>query len=286
MPLMKMADNEVLGDAAAHFFKSGNVLRSRKNKEVENLLNLLPERGPGNTNIEYDLWYDVGGKTIKGFVYTDSMANFMYIRPANKYHNFNIMEKAASSPITTEGLWLFEKIKENATDKYSLKKKTIPDNKFVIFLPGTNIFNKAVDIDKVHRAVKQGAKLKMHPISASGLESYLRREFGSDTIIDKKISGHEVLDKAKIVGCCTNSEMGIAALAKDKILHIFDKDDTIRTYSSIYSAIKTDKGYSQDKLKSILSCEYSGLVPYYSSNPQKRIDNFFNYCGEFVNANK
>ena len=287
MPLMKMADNEIMGDAAAHFFKSGNILRSKKNSEVEKLITLLPNKGPKNTNIEYDLWYDVGGKNIKGFVYTDSMTNFMYIRPANKYHNKLIMNKAAQTPITSDGLYLFEKLKEECTDKYSLKKRNIPNHKFVIFLPGTNIFNSVVDVPKLHRAVKQGAKLKMHPISASGLETYLRREFGDDVIIDKKIAGHAVLDNADIVGCCTNSEMGIAALAKGKTLYIFDKDDTIRTYTTIYSALKDDKGYSQNKLKAILSCDYCGLVPYFSNNPQQLVDNFFEYCKEFVvNGNK
>ena len=56
MALQKMADNEELGNAAAHFFKSGNVLRAKENKEVEELKDLLPAKGPNNTNIEYDLW--------------------------------------------------------------------------------------------------------------------------------------------------------------------------------------------------------------------------------------
>lgn len=287
MAFLPMAENEVLGDHAAHFFKSGNVLRSRENKEVEKLLSLLPAKGPGNTKIEYDLWYSAGSKkTIKGFVYTDGMANFMYLRPANSFHVHDIMKKAAQHEITEEGERLFNLIASEGTDKYKLRKRNVPHHKFVIFLPGTNIFNKVVDMEKVKRAIDQGAKLKMHPISANGLKSYLVREVGKENIIDKKISGHDLLNNADIVGCCTNSEMGLAALSKGKSLYIFDKDDTIRTYKAIYDALKVEGGYSAKKLKAILSCPYSGLVPYTSSNPQERIDSFFNYFSEFTNASK
>ena len=285
MAFHTMADDEVLGNPVAHFFKSGNILRSENNINVESLRNLLPNTGPNNTKIEYDLWYSVGDKNkIKGFVYTDGMSSFMYLRPANSFHVKDIMNKASKHEVTQEGEYNFNLLKNACDDKYKLKRKNIPKHKFVIFLPGTNIFNKVVDMQKVERAVSQGAKLKLHPISANGLKSFLKRRVGEENIIDKKISGHDLLDNADIVGCCTNSEMGLAALFKGKSLYIFDKDDTIRTYKPIYDAIKVENGYSVKKLKSILSCPFSGLVPYNSDNPQKKIDSFFEYCSEFTNA--
>ena len=286
MALQKMADNEELGNAAAHFFKSGNVLRAKENKEVEELKDLLPAKGPNNTNIEYDLWYSVGNsKQVKGFVYTDSMTNFMYIRPANSFHVRDIMQKAAQYPVTEEGERLFSYIQQEAKDKYSLKSRKVPEHKFVIFLPGTNIYNKVVDEDKVKRAIDQGAMLKMHPISASGLELHLNRIYGKDKIINKKLSGHLVLESADIVGCCSNSEMGLAALCKGKSVYLFDKETDIRTYTAIYEALKVDKGLSVKKFKSILSCPYSGLVSKYCDNPQDRVNQFFNYFEELTNVN-
>ena len=52
MAFHTMADDEVLGNPVAHFFKSGNILRSENNINVESLRNLLPNTGPNNTKIE------------------------------------------------------------------------------------------------------------------------------------------------------------------------------------------------------------------------------------------
>ena len=46
--------------------------------------------------------------------------------------------------------------------------------------------------------------------------AYLKTQFGEENIIEPRVSGHDLLENAKIVGCFTNSEMGLAALAKGK----------------------------------------------------------------------
>lgn len=85
MALSILAREDEVGNSASHFFKSGNVLRNPKN-EALNMRRLLPDNGLYKTNLEYDLWYDVGGRDkIHGYVYTDMLSDFLYLKPANAF---------------------------------------------------------------------------------------------------------------------------------------------------------------------------------------------------------
>ena len=42
-------------------------------------------------------------KRIHGYMYTDAMAKFVYIRAAGSYWTHKLMEEAAKHPITEEG---------------------------------------------------------------------------------------------------------------------------------------------------------------------------------------
>lgn len=277
MPLEKLAENDELGNPAAHFFKSGNIVRNSENDNLSELRLLLPKNGPNSTRIEYDVWYDLGDNDrIHGYVYTDAMAKFIYLRAAGAYHTHKIMREAAKAPITEEGLAIFNDLANNSVDKYRLRKAR-ESYDFVIFLPGTNIINDAMNWDKVENAVKQGAKLKCHPLTAPGLLAKLKNRYGADNIIDKKISGHQLLQNAKIVGCCENSEMGIVALAQGKKTYLFGNGLRSLTYSAIYHAVWEGGKADQNKLKSVLSAEYSGLIPSASNTPEKYVEAFFNY---------
>ena len=276
VPLIKLPENDVLGNAAAHFFKSGNVLRSN-NQGVDNLVDLIPTSGPNQTRVEYDLWYSIDdGNNVHGYVYTDAMTDFLYLRVARAHYANQIMKEASYHPITPEGERLFEHMASGSSDKYKLKPSA-SSHDFVVFLPGTNIYNDVVDVDKVKRAVAQGAYVKPHPITAPALLQRMRETYGEDRVLDVRASGHELLNSAAIVGCCMNSEMGVAAVAKGKTLYLFDKPGPHRTYTSIYKSLADGSRYSSDKLRSILSAPYSGLVSSSSKNPEDRIKAFFDH---------
>lgn len=132
---------------------------------------------------------------------------------------------------------------------------------------------------KNKRAIAQGAVIKCHPLTAPGMVAFLKSEYGRDKVLDKKISGHKLLEEASIVGCCSNSEMGIIALTKDKSVYLFDKtEDQQTTYRAIYSAVTNQNGaLCPIKLQRLFSAKYSGLIPYFIDNPQERIDYFFNF---------
>jgi hypothetical protein len=275
--LERLAENDVLGNPTAHFFKSGNIIRGEENDKLSELRELLPTIGPEHTRVEYDVWYDLGDKEkVHGYVYTDAMAKFIYLRVAGAYFSHKIMVEAAKEKITEEGERIFEDLGKNSVDKYRLRKarETFP---FVVFLPGTNIINDAVNWDKLDNAVKQGAKLKCHPLSAAGLVANLKHKYGADNILDKKLSGHQLLAGASIVGCCENSEMGIVALAQGKTTYLFGKGAKHLTYSAIYNTVWAGGKPNKDMLKAILSSKYSGLVPVVSDTPADYINSFFNY---------
>ena len=279
MALTKLADNDVLGNKASHFFKSGNIMRTKENDKLAQLRSLLPATGSFKSKLEYDIWYNYDEPEIYGYTYTDAMSKFIYLRVASTKKAYHNMMVAATEKITEEGEKIFEELKDNSCDKYRLRKKKL-NYPFVIFLPGTNILDKVVDKEKVKRAVAQGACLKCHPLTAPGMVANLKYQFGADKIIDKKTSGHQLLEQASIVGCCKNSEMGLIGLAKGKMVYLFDNKnlEKMQTYDPLYNAVWNGTDYPDpNRLKSILSAKYSGLVPYFIDNPQERIEHFFTF---------
>jgi hypothetical protein len=281
MPLERLSNVDELGDNATHFFKSGNIVRNKGNDDVAELKNLLPLNGPNHTNVEYDIWYDMGDpKRIHGYTYTDMMSKFILIRIAGKYWSDKQIREACTGEITEEGLSIYNDIVNNSVDKYRLRKNR-KTHDFVIFLPGTNILYDACDFPKLHRAVKQGAKLKCHPITANWAVTKLRQEFGDDNVLDKKLSGHQLLEEATTIGACDNSEMGIIAAAKGKNVHLFGNPNNNYTYSSLYHVIFQKGNDKQDMLKRLFSSKVSGIIPVNAENPKEYVDNFFNKFKEF-----
>lgn len=273
--MQELAINDELGNKAAHFFKSGNVLRSRANDKLLELKALLPVTGPNGSKVEYDIWYNFAhDRRVHGYVYTDMLAQFLYLRVASCHFSRTAMKHAAACGITEQGEALFDLIGMESTDKYRLgPARDLAD--FVIFLPGTNILNTVVNWDRVENALRQGARLKCHPLTSAPAYEHLKHKYGA-AIIDKKTSGHQLLAQATRVGFCYNSEMGLTALAQGKEVHHFTNESEWCTYSAIYEAI-TEKGVlNPDLFKSVLSCKQSGLVPIHVSNPQDYVKGFFN----------
>ena len=271
--MKKLADNDELGNPVAHFFKSGNVLRTSDQHGLIDLKNFIPKTWDKGTKVEYDLWYSFDGDKIHGYVYTDLLTQFLYMRVASEKFASEAMEKAATSEITEEGEAAFEAIKSSTKDKYRLRSSR-GQHDFVVFLPGTNILNKVIDWKKIDNAVRQGAKLKCHPLTAAPAFQHLLHKYG-DAIIEKKVSGHQLLEQAAIVGCCDNSEMGLAALAKGKTVYSFGKRDQWCTYTAIYRALNFEGRLRPERLKAILSDANSGLIPTAIGKPHERVMQFF-----------
>ena len=271
--MKKLANNDELGNSVAHFFKSGNVLRKADDHGLIGLKTFLPKTWYRGTKVEYDVWYSFPAEKIHGYVYTDLLTKFIYLRVASEKLATEAMIKSSQEDITEEGEKIFTDIANNSRDKYRLRPcREMHD--FVIFLAGTNILDKVTDWAKIDNAVKQGAKLKCHPLTSASAYQHLVHKYGN-AVIAKKVSGHQLLDEAAIVGCCDNSEMGIAALAKGKAVYRFGKQDEWCTYSAVYRALDTGGQLCPRRLKSILSSQKSGLVPTNIYKPYERIMRFF-----------
>lgn len=273
-----MSTNEELGDSVTHFFKTGGVLRN-KDETLLPLKNLLPANGPMGTRVEYDVWYDMADKNrIHGYVYTDAMGKFLYLRVGDADRAYAAMEKAANSDFTAEGWHILNDLASTSSDKYKLKKTTKTYDR-VVFLAGANILDKAVDWSKLDYLVAKGWKLKCHPLTSRDLNQLLVKRFGQSAIIDKKISGYSLLETASAVACAENSEMGIVAVAKGKELVGVGCGNKQLTYSAIYAQLNL----SEDKritLAKILSCKSSGLIPVVAQDAEERVQLFFNQYKE------
>jgi hypothetical protein len=74
--------------------------------------------------------------------------------------------------------------------------------------------------------------------------------------------------------------MGLVALAKGKTVYLFDNKnlEKMQTYEPLYNAVWNGTDYPDpNRLKSLLSAKYSGLVPYFIDNPRERIEHFFTF---------
>ena len=120
---------------------------------------------------------------------------------------------------------------------------------------------------------------RIRPAAGLNIHTVFDHKFGRENVIDKKLSGHRLLDEADIVGCCTNSEMGLIALAKGKTVYTFDLNDKLQTtYCAIYKAVwGNDDMPSTERFIRLLSAKYSGIIPYFIDNPKERIDYYFNF---------
>ena len=286
MPLETLAFNDVLNDKTAHFFKSGNTRRSSKNQRLNKLHQLLPEKGNYETNLEYDIWYDFKNEPkIRGYVYTDVMTKFLYLKPASSMYSESIIKEAIKHEITEEGEAIFQDMLDTPNDKYKLSKSDA-EYPYVIFLPGTNILFDVVDEKRIKNAVeKDGAKLKLHPLTSPFAVSYLKTTYGKENIIDRKLSGHDILKKSKIVGTFSNSEMGLVALAQGSKVNIFDKKNiSKKTYTAIYKALWREGEANIEELKRLLSCDFCGLVSYLSKNPEQKIKNFWDFFKDVIHV--
>ena len=290
MPLETLAFNDVLNNDIAHFFKSGNIRRSKVNKQLDKIHHLLPTKGNHGTNLEYDIWYDFKNeKKIRGYVYTDIMTKFVYIKPASSLYSLKLLKECVRGEITQEGEKIFNDIANQNADKYNLQTTDI-DYPYVVFLAGTNILEEITDDVKLLKAVKEeGAKLKPHPLTSPFTMSFLKAKYGKDSLVNKNLSGHEILNRAKVVGCTTNSEMGLIALAQGKRVNLFDRPKVAcKTYTHIYKVL-FEQGYPViNDFKRLLSATNSGLIYHATEQPEKKIKNFFHYFNkvEHVKPNR
>jgi hypothetical protein len=284
-PFMYMSSNEWLGDPTTHFMKTGNALRSDENDDLSQISSLIPKTANG-VKVEYDISYESPKDKIHGYKYTDLLTKVVMISPCNSQISVSNLVDTIRKGATDEGHAVLAKIKANLTDKYLLDEESDIDVKDLIILPGTNLLTKEggwCDMDKIDELVKQGAYVKLHPITAKVWQTMLMKRWG-DKCISNDVALYPILKNCEKAYFCTSSETGLSATILGKKLGLIDlKDRKGRgTFEHVYNALDRCgvKDTLYNKLAALFSHPESGFICVYHDNYQERADRYFEHMKE------
>lgn len=285
--LEAMSINEELGDIPTHYMKSGSSMRPKTQlTDLQQFKRrIIPESHRG-APFQYDLWFNTNElHTIRSFLYTDFLGKGIYCRVNSIIINDKVLHSIVNSEVEIDEERV-QKIINNLENKYVLTKQ-VESHPNVIFLPGSNQMTKdLISWPRIKELVKQGWKIKPHPITAHIWIAKLKEEYGSRAIYGKKDDGYALLRGAEKVAICPNSEMGIAALLLGKeitsvALPRTKREKNLVTYDSIYGAIAGRKQGSRNALKQILSSDRSGIIFNFDEDAEERMEryllNFWEY---------
>jgi len=284
--LEALSINESLGDIPTHFMKSGSASRpiSDLNELAEFRKKIIPQKYRGSS-FEYDIWFNTNElHTIRKWLYTDFLGNGIYIRVPSIKINDRLFKSIVNSDIKIDEERC-EKIVNNFHNKYNLSTNLEYHDK-VVFLPGTNIISKGKTLHwgRLRQCVEEGFVIKPHPITQKVWIAMLKKEFGEDTVLDKKVGGFELLANCTNCAVMQNSEMGLMALMLDKQLRLVshareDREKNLWTYESIYATIANTK--AKESLMKIFSARNSGIIFSFDNDAEYRIENYLNNFWEY-----
>ena len=284
--LKALSKNEEVGNIPTHFFKSGSSMRPKADLLDLNEFKhyLLPDKYRG-ASFDYDVWFNTNeNMTIRKWLYTDFLGKGIYLRVTSKPVNTRLFHSIINSDIEIDEERI-EKIKSNLQNKYSLQWNTEFHDK-VIFLPGSNLLSKGtvIDMKRVGALVKEGWKIKPHPITAHIFMAELRIAFGAENVLGKKEGGFELLMNCKEVATAQNSEMGLIALLLGKPIRLVsypveDREKNLLTYESFYESLAGTN--AKDTILKLFSSRRSGIIFNFDEDAKERLENYLNNFWEF-----
>lgn len=207
------------------------------------------------------------------FTYTDLLGG-MLVRSFSAEINLRIARNAKDEDIDPARV---EKFLASLTDKYALRSVNGYNYKRVVFLCGHNIFDRVVDSQKLYEIMDtdKSVVIKPHPISNDGLLRNLGNNFGYNRILDKDISGYDVMANCEDVICPTTSELAIVAILRGK--KFTDITQYMQSWLGISSSIIRESNGSKEKLLQLLLGSHSGfLLP--DMETEEVIQRINNYC--------
>lgn len=284
--LKALSKNEEVGNIPTHFFKSGSSMRPKADLLDLNEFKhyLLPDKYRG-AEFDYDVWFNTNeNMTIRKWLYTDFLGKGIYLRVTSKPVNTRLFHSIINSDIEIDEERI-EKIKGNLQNKYSLQWNTEFHEK-VIFLPGSNLLSKGtvIDMNRVRALVKEGYKIKPHPITAHIFMAELRMAFGAENVLGKKEGGFELLMNCKEMATAQNSEMGLIALLLGKPIRLVsypveDREKNLLTYESFYESLAGTN--AKDTILKLFSSKRSGIIFNFDEDAKERLENYLNNFWEF-----
>jgi hypothetical protein len=289
--LEQLAINEAMGDIPTHFMKSGSCMPPRDRLDVLAKFRerIIPEEYMG-CPFEYDLWFNTNElRTIRAFLYTDFLGGGCFFRVNTIKINDRVMHSIADSNQKIDEDRI-QKIIDNLENKYTLKHNRSTYDK-VVFPPGSNLIQagkNVLDWKKLDDYVmNKGFVIKPHPITAHVYCAKYKHRYGADKVLDKKLGGHEILERCTDLAFCPNSQMGIEGLLLGKTIHSVAVPRVAReknhlTYEAIYQGIAGKDCGSRTALLKILSSKRSGIVFHFDNDAEERVERYLEQFWEYT----
>lgn len=235
-----------LGDAFTALNKTGHVSRAASLDKLAPLATELHRAF--DKEVLYDIYYD--GRDLKSLSFTEIFSQGLLIHPCNDDLRYRLAEIALTDnddPVAAETI-----LAAGSLDKYRLMKSFDPSPlETVVFLPGSNLLENAVDWEQVKQLVDEGAVVKLHPVTTTALERRVNLMFPGK-VIGRRQSGFDALTRAANVYTTVNSEMGLLAILMGKTVGMVDAQPVASRpiYRQLYDVVlpQTDRKAALEKL--------------------------------------
>ena len=210
------------------------------------------------------------------FSYNDLMGGIV-LKTQNTEVNARLMEHAVKS-CNDESYP--NDAKDFLKDKYELQKTNGEAPRKIIFLPGSNLLgieNKEMILPMLWGDTS--VAIKPHPnMTREGLKHFAY-DYGWDKLIDKDISGFELLNGCEQAFSTSNSELGMVSAVLNKphadITSVFHFERS--TYSHIHRLFRPmDVEHNHKTFARVFNSTESGFIPPWAKNIEERVDGFIN----------
>lgn len=251
---MEKFKDDRIDDAFTLLNKTGNTARIAKLGRLTSAAQRLERCFDGE--VLFDVYYN--GKRLESLTYTEIFSKGLMVSPCCDRLRYKLVELAAECsdlPVDVGRILTGERL-----DKYRLIKHRGPSSiSATVFLPGTNLLEESVDWTKVDRLVSDGAKIKPHPITSVPWRTRLKKKYGS-AVINRNVSGYDILTRTEQVFTTVNSELGMLAILMDKPVDLIDATPVPRRpiYKQIYDVVlpETDR---KPILEKVLGSRKTGI---------------------------
>lgn len=267
-----------MGDAFTLINKVGSMTRAPALSKLAPLAERMHAAFEGE--VLYDVYYS--GEGLKSISYTEIFSQALLVCPCNDPARYALAQAALEdddAPVSAETV-----LAAGRLDKYQMIRQfERAPLEAVIFLPGSNLLEKAVDWFKVRRLVEAGAIIKPHPITNDHWLTLIAESFPGENIAYHKASGFDYLSRAEHVYTTNNSELGLLALLLDKQVGMVDaQPETLRPmYRQLYKAV-LDQPDPKAALEKVIGSRHAGF--YWHWQGPERAGQIVTAIKEFMNV--
>lgn len=237
------------------FQRLGNTVRVSSYDSMKHLEKAILDNGflPASADVS-----PIQPPFFTEFTYTDVLGG-MLLRTFSAEINNRMVLDHHPSEISDE---LKSKFIQGISDKYQLKKY-VSGYKNIVFIPGHNIFDQVVDHQQLFKIMDSAddVVIKPHPISNESILRSLGQSFGYKRILDKDLSGVNLVLQCQNVYSVSTSEIPIVAMMNNINFHDITQylNSHIGALSHIINKVKNSSN-KKEEILSLLLAEDSGFI--------------------------